>query len=207
MPPPADTDALFREFRRTRDAGLRERLIAIYRPYALKIAGHRARLLPPGVMDLDEVCASSLLGLWLAMERYDPAGGVKFGTYAARRIHGQISDDVRRCDWMTRAGRTKAKASGQPVAKMQAWSNAGIEEHGWRDLISPAADAGPEADDAFRGMLKGLSRRERLIVTLYYADGLRVAEVARASGVSPACVAYTLANIRERLRATLAPAA
>jgi RNA polymerase sigma factor (sigma-70 family) len=204
---PADTDALFREYRRTRDPATRDRLVGIYRPYALKIAAVRATKLPASVMDVDEACASALIGLWHAVERYDPADGAKFGTYAAHRIHGQISDDVRQRDWRTRFGHQRAVASGEPYAKMQAWSNDGIEQHGWRNLLSPAADAGPEADDAFRGLIAKLSRRERLVATLYYADGLRIAEVAQAVGMSPSSIANTLESIRERLRATLAPAA
>lgn len=46
----------------------------------------------------DEAYSDALVGLWQAAQRYDPDRGVKFSTFAAKRINGEIVDRYRSWD-------------------------------------------------------------------------------------------------------------
>ncbi|MCO5251316.1 MAG: FliA/WhiG family RNA polymerase sigma factor [Candidatus Kapabacteria bacterium] len=50
-----------------------------------------------------------ILGLNNAIERFDPNRGVKFESYAIKRIKGIIQDELRKLDWLTRTTRKKAQ--------------------------------------------------------------------------------------------------
>ncbi len=50
-----------------------------------------------------------ILGLNNAIERFDPKRGVKFESYAIKRIKGIIQDELRKLDWLSRTTRKKAQ--------------------------------------------------------------------------------------------------
>jgi RNA polymerase sigma factor for flagellar operon FliA len=53
--------------------------------------------------------ACAFFGLISAIERFDPARGIKFETFAAPRIEGSILDELRTLDWVPRSIRSKAR--------------------------------------------------------------------------------------------------
>src|SRR6266516_5491596 len=75
--------ALWLEFGRTHDKGLRDRLILTYAPLVKYVAGRLGSGLPAHV-DEGDLVSYGLLGLIGAIERYDPDRDVKFETYAIR---------------------------------------------------------------------------------------------------------------------------
>ena len=64
--------------------------------------------LPPSV-DRDDLIGAGVLGLLDAVNRYDPARGVMFKTYAETRIRGAMLDSLRDLDWAPRALRHRAR--------------------------------------------------------------------------------------------------
>lgn len=61
----------------------------------------------PSYVTRDEISSAAMLGLVDAANRYDPAKGVMFKTFAERRIRGAVLDEVRRMDWFSRTLREK----------------------------------------------------------------------------------------------------
>ena len=61
----------------------------------------------PTYVSRDEICSAAMLGLVDAANRFDPAKGVLFKTFAERRIRGAVLDEVRRMDWFSRTQREK----------------------------------------------------------------------------------------------------
>jgi RNA polymerase sigma factor for flagellar operon FliA len=59
--------------------------------------------------DYDDLVSSGVLGLMDAIGRYDLARGVKFETYACKRIRGEILDYMRKQDWVSNSMRSKIK--------------------------------------------------------------------------------------------------
>jgi RNA polymerase sigma factor for flagellar operon FliA len=114
-----DTQALWREFRRTRDQKLRDRLILTYAPLVKYVAGRLGSGLPSHVDD-DDLVSYGLLGLIGAIERYDPGRDIKFETYAIARIKGSIIDELRAMDWVPRSVRARARDIERTIAELEA---------------------------------------------------------------------------------------
>ncbi len=116
---PDDIQALWREYRRTRDLGLRDRLILTYAPLVKFVAGRLGSGLPAHV-DEGDLVSYGLLGLIGAIERYDPDRDVKFETYAIARIKGSIIDELRAMDWVPRSVRARARDIERAIAQLEA---------------------------------------------------------------------------------------
>jgi RNA polymerase sigma factor (sigma-70 family) len=56
-----------------------------------------------------------------------------------------------------------------------------------------------ERNDHFRAIFRGLSRREQLIMSLLYVDGLTMDETGRAIGVSLASISLMIERLREKI--------
>lgn len=67
----------------------------------------------------------------------------------------------------------------------------------------PAATASEPGVEQWTELVAGLSERQRVIVTLFYADDLSVEAIADVVGVAPGTVKAQLFKARERLRAML----
>ena len=91
------------------DMDARQELIEEYLPLTRYVASQMSQRLPPSV-EFNDLVAYGTLGLLDAIEKFDPARGVKFGTYAVNRIRGAVLDELRSLDWVPRSVRTKARS-------------------------------------------------------------------------------------------------
>jgi RNA polymerase sigma factor (sigma-70 family) len=118
---------------------------------------------------VDDLVNEGVIGLLRAQSRYDPTSGVKFETYAYPRIIGAMRD-----------------AAGVGCCKPYA--------------TLPERIAAPRREvDDFKSFLKGMSRRERLILTLRYCAELEWKEIARAIGYSVRLIIQMHADLLQRL--------
>ena len=113
-----DLKALWREFRKTNDKAIRDRLILTYAPLVKFVAGRLGSGLPAHV-DENDLVSYGLLGLIGAIERYDPDRDVKFETYAITRIKGAIIDELRAMDWVPRSVRARAREIERAMASLE----------------------------------------------------------------------------------------
>jgi RNA polymerase sigma factor FliA len=113
-----DTQSLWREYRRTQNQGLRDRLVLTYAPLVKYVAGRVGSGLPAHV-DESDLVQYGLLGLMAAIERYDPDRDVKFETYAMARIKGSIIDELRAMDWVPRSVRARAREIERAIAELE----------------------------------------------------------------------------------------
>jgi RNA polymerase sigma factor for flagellar operon FliA len=114
-----DTTKLWREYRRTKDQALRDRLILTYAPLVKYVAGRLGSGLPAHV-DEGDLVSYGLLGLIGAIERFDPDRDIKFETYAIARIKGSIIDELRAMDWVPRSVRARARDIERAIAELEA---------------------------------------------------------------------------------------
>jgi RNA polymerase sigma factor for flagellar operon FliA len=114
-----DTQNLWREYRRTKDQGVRDRLIVMYAPLVKYVAGRLGSGLPAHV-DEGDLVSYGLLGLIGAIERYDPDRDIKFETYAMARIKGAIIDELRALDWVPRSVRSRAREIERAIGELEA---------------------------------------------------------------------------------------
>lgn len=92
---------LHERYRDTRDRALREQLLLHYKPLAHHFARRYANRGEP-LDDLDQV---ALLALVKALDRFEPEREVKFSTYAARVISGELKRHFRDRTWAVRVPR------------------------------------------------------------------------------------------------------
>ena len=91
-----------RAYAQTRDPRVRDRLVDRYLPLAQSIARRFDRGNRVPLDDLEQVAA---IGLLKALERYDPANGAAFNSFAVPTIQGEIRRYFRDLTWMVRPGR------------------------------------------------------------------------------------------------------
>ncbi|HJV29571.1 MAG TPA: RNA polymerase sigma factor WhiG [Gaiellaceae bacterium] len=114
-----DTGTLWRQYRRTNDQAIRDRLILTYAPLVKYVAGRLGSGLPAHV-DEGDLVSYGLLGLIGAIERFDPDRDIKFETYAISRIKGSIIDELRAMDWVPRSVRARARDIERAIAELEA---------------------------------------------------------------------------------------
>ncbi len=119
MPEEFDIQKAFDLLRKTGDTKIREKILLHYLQLARQIAGRMIISLPKSV-ELEELISVGLMGLVKAIDRFDPAVGVKFETYAIPRIKGAIFDSLREMDWAPRSIRAKARQIEEAVQKLTA---------------------------------------------------------------------------------------
>ena len=183
MSPSEDLDQIWAEYRATGEAGLRNRLVLQYAPLVKYVAG-RLRTRMPDSVDPDDLVSDGVLGLMDAIERFEPARGLSFQTFAVPRIRGAIIDGMRSMDFVPRSVRDKlrtvqraqvsleerlgrvpedvevAREVGIPVQQLrdlsrQANSNhANLDDFDLADELSSAADHQVEQGDVNASLMR-----------------------------------------------------
>jgi RNA polymerase sigma factor for flagellar operon FliA len=113
-----ETQALWREYAKSKDQGARDRLILTYAPLVKYVAGRLGSGLPAHV-DENDLVSYGLLGLIGAIERFDPNRDIKFETYAIARIKGSIIDELRAMDWVPRSVRSRARDIERAIGELE----------------------------------------------------------------------------------------
>jgi len=101
-PDPENVASLLREYSRSRDLRLRNRLVMMHESLARRIA---ARFGSSGGTLSEDLRQVAFMGLIVAVERYDPAREVSFVTYAAATVVGVIKHYLRDHGWLLKAPR------------------------------------------------------------------------------------------------------
>ncbi len=96
-----------------------EAVVVEYSPM-VKYVANRIALRLPSHVEVEDLISVGVLGLIDAIEKYDPARGAKFKTYAEFRVRGAILDELRSMDWVPRSIRQKASQIDAVVQKLQA---------------------------------------------------------------------------------------
>jgi RNA polymerase sigma factor for flagellar operon FliA len=244
----ADVEGLWASYK---DAGLREtrdQLILHYSPLVKYVAGRVAVGLPQNVEQSDLV-SYGIFGLIDAIDKFDPARGFKFETYAIARIKGAILDELRSIDWVPRSVRAKARAIEKAYGKLESELHrtptdkelgvelemsddqlqttlnqisfiglvaldemlAGGDRGDSMTLGDTVADSGEGPVGAYEveemrhilaDAINRMPEREKVVLTLYYYEGLTLAEIGSVLGVteSRVCQIHTKAVLQLRSR-------
>ncbi len=71
------------------------------------------------VVDFDDLIIVGMMGLMDAVKKFNPKRDVLFKTYAEFRIRGEIIDELRKQDWMSRSERRKQKLYRKTQEKLE----------------------------------------------------------------------------------------
>ncbi len=110
---------LWKEYKQTKSAATRDRLIVRYSPLVKYVASRVATGLP-GNIDPADLVSYGIFGLIDAISKFDPERAIKFETYAIARIKGAIIDELRAIDWVPRSVRSKARMVEKAIVKLEA---------------------------------------------------------------------------------------
>lgn len=159
-----------------------------------------------------------MLGAMEAAKTFDPSLGLKFASYATRRVIGRILDYLRDQSFAPRLEVQKAKADGRELKRVVSMETVGVLGGG-----SKRADKGgtfdrgklrydpphhdPEPTDGtakeFRAFVRrlgvGLTAAERDILKWYYVDGLSMKRVGELLGVGETRISQMHSDILGRL--------
>ncbi len=97
-----DAMALWRDYRRSGDPRLRDRLVLTYAPLVKFIVYRRIGELPVSC-EVDDLVSAGLEALIRSLDRYDPAKGATLEQFVWTRIHGAVVDELRRGDCVPRS--------------------------------------------------------------------------------------------------------
>ncbi|MFH0880569.1 MAG: FliA/WhiG family RNA polymerase sigma factor, partial [Lentisphaerota bacterium] len=97
-------------------------LIENYLPFVHRVLERLAIHLPSHVA-LEDLLQAALVGLFQAIEHFDPHQGVAFEAFAYRRIRGAILDELRAADRISRSNRAQVRKIEQAI---RLWA----QEHG-----------------------------------------------------------------------------
>ncbi len=109
---------LWLEYRKTKNAEIREYFVIKYSPLVKYVAGKVAIGMPQQV-EFDDLVSYGSFGLLDAIEKYEPERDIKFKTYAMTRIRGSIFDELRNIDWVPRTLRQKAKQLEEAIITLE----------------------------------------------------------------------------------------
>jgi RNA polymerase sigma factor for flagellar operon FliA len=204
-----DEAQLWRDYARRPCVETRNALAECYLPLVERIAGKLQRGLPASV-EVGDLLSAGTIGLLQAIEAFDPDRGLRFATFAPWRIKGAMHDWLREIDWVPRLARSRERAgTEQPVQVGSLFRVTARSGESWADrtvaddLAEPRADAAAQrsaADDAWRELLRGLSKTERLLLLLLYREQLTMQAVGRQLGLSESRVSQVHTALVRRLR-------
>lgn len=236
---------LWREFKENNSQNARQELIVKYLPQVKYQAG-RIKIIVPDFIEQDDLESYGVIGLIDAVHKFDYNKGIKFKTYASRRIRGEIIDHLRKLDWLPHSVRREGKRLKSTVDKFfqkygrrpsigelatalniseekvsslyyQIYSSQWVsvnEEIGdgqLLDLLKEDNKCQPEvvynkrdSERLLAEAIRNLSQSEKLVVSLYYYDGLTQSEIAEVMELSSARVSQLHKKAIYRLRGSLA---
>jgi RNA polymerase sigma factor FliA len=110
------------------------------------LAGRLANRLPAHV-DVEDLIQVGLMGLLQCAQRYDSDRGVKFQTYANRRVQGAMLDYLRSLDWRPRSVRKRSRRMAQAVAAVEQRTGESASEE---ELADEMGMSSPELREWFQ---------------------------------------------------------
>lgn len=96
----------------------REALVDECLPHVKRVAYRLAARLPSHV-DIRDLIQAGLVGLLDAMDRFEGGRGVRFWSFAERRVHGAMLDSLRNLDPVPRSIRRRRREIEQAFARLQ----------------------------------------------------------------------------------------
>ena len=236
--PPGESKeaSLWRAFKQEKSIKAREELFDMHLAFAKQIAIKHYLSRERGDIELPELRQLACVGLLEAIDRFDPAVGAPFRSYARRRVSGAILDGLSKASELrqqisfrnrVRSERIRSlstpNAEDAPLADaMNALVNLAVglamgfmlEGTGLyvaEDEPDPHPDAyetiaWKEAMRRLTGEVEKLSERERAILQRHYVDGLDFQQIAKLLGVSKGRVSQVHRVALALLRRRLGPA-
>ncbi len=202
-----DVGRLWREYADRPEAALREHLVTRYLPFARIMAGKLYAARTHREVEFDDYLQYARVGLVEAVDRFDPARGFKFETFAASRISGAILSGMASYSEMHEqvaarkrivAGRLASlRAGAAPVEDVAslfghlaelaiglaigfALDNSGMYQEPERQQLADSYTGVElrQLRESIRGMLDALPGKHRQVIAYHYLQQIAFEEIA-----------------------------
>lgn len=147
------------------------------------------------LFDVEDLIAFGTIGLIGAVERFDPSVGVKFPTFAARRILGAMLDAMREQDWVPRSVRDELKVTAGKATEIGPLDRPDLVES--TRAANPALQAWLQQERT-QGYLRYLDSMQRTVLA-QRAEGCDWREIADRLGITIKGAKQVFATACERL--------
>ena len=118
----ANLSELLSRYKVDHDPQIREELVLNCVPLIHYVLGRLGISQEIG-MDYEDLVSQGFMGIIDAVDRYDPAFGTQFSTYATVRIRGKVLDYLRAQDWLSRNARNRSRAIQKSISTL--WESLG----------------------------------------------------------------------------------
>lgn len=115
----ANGEFLVKEYIKTRQPVIKEKIVHAYSPLVKYIVG-RINLPSTAIFAKEDLYQCGIIGLLSALERYEPNSKAAFKTFAYKRIHGEVIDEIRRVGLVGRDKYDQIKAIEKTTTKLTA---------------------------------------------------------------------------------------
>jgi RNA polymerase sigma factor for flagellar operon FliA len=206
-----DIPSLWREYKKTEDVTLRNKLLKEYL-HIVRYNAIKIKRKCPGYVELDDLVSAGVFGLMDAIKAFNPDRGVKFETYCVQRIRGAILDELRTTDWVPRHVRVKAKKTNTTVVQVYRITNdfRGFEKDQSHDYFvdssyiidhkTPKPDEKISKEDHFQYLISCLTINEKKILNLYYKDGYKMPEIGKMLDLTRSRVSQIRSTAVEKIK-------
>lgn len=138
-------DEIWSEFIASRRRELRDELITQYSPLVRYVVG-RLGIPQTSLLDADDLVSYGIIGLINAIDRFDPARGVRFEAFATARIRGAVIDQLRVLNWLPRSAMARVRQIeaalaeleqrlGRPAKEQEAAAEIGVSIQRYRQML------------------------------------------------------------------------
>src|SRR5450755_204092 len=114
----AAIDTIWAEFVETRQQRLRDELILEYTPFVRFVVG-RLGIPPTSLIEMDDLLSYGTIGLINAIDRFDPARGIRFEAFATSRVRGAVIDHLHTLSWLPRTAVSRVRQIEQAVSGLE----------------------------------------------------------------------------------------
>ncbi len=222
-----------------------EALLESHLPLVRSIVDRMKRQLPAKI-DIEDLYSVGVIGLVAAAHNFRETKNKSFIPYASMRIRGAVLDELRRMDWMSRSGRSKAKQLGALISRIEQEQGGAVapaqlceeldisEEEldalleqvrpikiisldvpeDWEESEHSLHDIIP--DDSGCSALESLERKElteliaerikqlpdvpKRVLAMYYYEGMKLADIAAAFGLTESRICQIHTQAVQQLR-------
>jgi RNA polymerase sigma factor for flagellar operon FliA len=186
----------------------RERLLQRHLPLVRMVLGRLAFRFPSATAESSDFYQAGAIGLIQAVERFEPAYGVEFSSFASRRIRGQILDELRALDWVPRSVREKGVKT-YSLHSLEHLMELKEEGEGSSLIDSAPHHEALQSEDMEKlqtaallrqGLDRALKPVQREVLHLYYFQDLTLKQIAVQLGLTESRICQIHAASIKRLR-------
>lgn len=158
-----------------------------------------------GIMDPEDLVQAAVVGLMRTREKFDPARGIKWVSYAIHRARGAMLDALRNIDHVPRVERRRLKEQGLEARAVLSIDGQAVKVS--QQGLPIQREALAERRDFWASLLNRVGRRVGEILRRYYLEDLTLKAIGRLMGLSESRVCQLHAKGIRQLRLLWEPSA